>query len=428
MLQYKANLIIYILWHQEYADGKVIADHLFSHLSRDIANPISRSLGIPVYFRNLADPGKLPIILNEAEHSAVVALIDDHMIGSAEWKDYLEDIEQQIDQASPHRLFPVSISEHAFKISTKLPEVNFIRLHEIKLLGIEPPDTGAEMSVCQNSSCNLLRTLLPGKIPSISNKHQSNNKCAELLTRLTHELCRMLQNRPRVSFTKHKYSPAPVSMFISHAKADGLDLAKRIKAYVDAILPLKTFFDANDIAPGYSFSDEIAAHGSNSALLVIKTDSYASREWCRKEILIAKEHDCPIVVVNAVHQREERSFPYMGNVPTIRIDWESLKGLPGESEAAIKCIIDAMLSGVLRSTYQKGHLQNIARLFMPNPTPVTHYLTRPPELLNLTFMGQPPVGTLVYPDPPLGDEELALISTIAPNIAMTTPVTIWSQI
>ncbi|RBN36117.1 molecular chaperone Tir, partial [Priestia megaterium] len=74
-------------------------------------------------------------------------------------------------------------------------------------------------------------------------------------------------------------------MFISHAKEDGVSLAKSLSDYLQTQTELKTFFDANDIAIGYEFSQEIEANIQKSVLVAIHSDRYSSREWCRKEII-----------------------------------------------------------------------------------------------------------------------------------------------
>ncbi|MFV2055996.1 MAG: toll/interleukin-1 receptor domain-containing protein [Thiohalomonadales bacterium] len=54
--------------------------------------------------------------------------------------------------------------------------------------------------------------------------------------------------------------------------------------------PIKTWFDSGDIASGSVFADQISKGITDTSLLCVLTDNYASREWCKKEILLAKEH------------------------------------------------------------------------------------------------------------------------------------------
>ena len=75
---------------------------------------------------------------------------------------------------------------------------------------------------------------------------------------------------------------------------------------------------SNDIAAGHNFEKEIRANVADSAMVIIHSDTYSDRSWCRKEALFAKHYACPVLVVNAVTTGEERLFPYLGNVPTVR--------------------------------------------------------------------------------------------------------------
>ena len=99
---------------------------------------------------------------------------------------------------------------------------------------------------------------------------------------------------------------------------DGANVPAAIRNDIHADISLKSFFDANDIAVGYRFSTELLAALEESAIICLQTDYYATREWCLWEVINAKRLDRPVVVVNAVNNREPRSFPYLGNVPTVR--------------------------------------------------------------------------------------------------------------
>ena len=80
--------------------------------------------------------------------------------------------------------------------------------------------------------------------------------------------------------------------------------------------------------------------------MIVLTDNYATREWCRTEVILAKEHDRPIVVVNALESHEIRSFPYIGNVPVIR--W--IKGSPYGP-------IDLLLKETVRQHHTRLYLE-----------------------------------------------------------------------
>ncbi|MFA6147970.1 MAG: toll/interleukin-1 receptor domain-containing protein [bacterium] len=347
---------------------------------------MSRALGIPVFFRSApASPSaNLPIEipLEESSHSAIVALVEDHMVADDSWSSYIAVLWKKTRRVgSPHRLYPVALNANAFNLDRDVASDNFIRLYDI------------------------------GKVARMS----------LLMSSLSHELCRILLHRPRIAQLgtagRTRFSPAPITLFISHAKADGLKEAEALQRHIATQTSLKTFFDAQDLPPGFDFEKEIEANAACCTLVSIKTDAYASREWCRREVVAAKRYGSPLIVVNAVRRGEDRSFPYLGNVPTVR--WMS------GSARCLKAVTDLAITEVLRYAYFKGHLEEISRLVGVRGKRVC--LPRPPELLNLLDIaglshgrnGRRPV--VIYPDPPLGDEEMELVSGFAPGAVMTTP-------
>ncbi len=383
---YRPYLTIYVAWHPRFRAGQGIADRIYSHFCRDVGQPMSRTLGIPVFFRSTPASKEailpLEIALDESRHSAVVALVDDHMVSDDDWCRYIKAIWRKTGGSrSPHRLYPVALTRNAFNLDRKVARNNFIRLYD----------------------------------------HGRAAGSSLLTSTLTHELCRILLNRPRLAQLgtagRVRFSPAPITLFISHAKADGLREAEAIQRYVATETSLKTFFDAQDLPPGFDFETEIKAHAAQCALIAVKTDAYASREWCRREVVAAKRYGSPLIVVNAVRHGEDRSFPYMGNVPTVR--WTSA------STRCLKAVTDLALAEVLRHAYFRGHLEAMSRLAGLRGRKVC--LSRPPELLTLLRIGGPTRGsgrrpaTVIYPDPPLGDEEMDLVTELAPGTVMTTP-------
>jgi hypothetical protein len=139
-----------------------------------------------------------------------------------------------------------------------------------------------------------------------------------------------------------------------------------------------------------------------SAVVAIHTDSYSSREWCRREILEAKRHNVPLVVANCMTNFEERCFPYMGNVPLIRME--------PDAKHRIAFVIARLLDEVM-----KDYLWRCRVAATPSDDPATVFLPRPPELIALADLARRGTssGTIVYPDPPLGTEELDLFAALA---------------
>ena len=373
---------VYVVWHpqtdgadKDVSVGHPLARRIYSYFARDIDNPMSPGLGIPVYFRSTPGaPGSktpLAIDLNRAESCAVIVLASSDMVTDEAWSEYVSGIGAAVrSSAGQHRMFPVSLSKAALELSQVLGQTNFICYHEF-------PDEQKEDS---------------------------------LTLWLTHELCRFL-NRPRTNAGDRVLSPKPIRLFISHAKQDGVPLAETFRESIKNT-PAAVFFDSIDIAPGYDFGAEIEENIRESTLLVLQSDAYSSRPWCRQEVLIAKRLHRPIIVVNALEQDERRSFPYLGNVPVIRWTGNNQQRiLHSALREHLRFLFTELRSEVLKKA---GRIPAGARVLM-----------RAPEILDCQTLAQEVTdeqrpALVVYPDPPLGAEEEKIISSFAEGMTFTT--------
>jgi SLOG cluster2/TIR domain len=379
---YLPLLVIHVVWHPGFARGRDMAERIYTWFARDPDHPNARGLGIPVVFRSaMADGDKTPppIEMGDARHSVVVVLVDPKMvIEKAAWSAYVAALWSEAEKAPDrHRVFPVAFASSAFNL---MGESNFIRLHELT----------AEAA--------------PGY----------------LLVRLTNEISRLITRRPAVAAAEagetSAKSPPKMRLFLSHAKVDGEKTALALRDYIQTHLALDTFFDAIDIAAGFRFAEEIDDGIDSAAFALIHTDAYASRVWCQYEVIRAKRHGRPAVVIHAIEDGEPRSFPYIGNVPTIR--WQPDR---------IESIIGLILREVLRGEYFTRHFENMKTLF--EIPPAARALSRAPELLTALALRADgdQVPYFVYPDPPLAKLELDLILELAPNLRLTTPTLLFAN-
>lgn len=53
------------------------------------------------------------------------------------------------------------------------------------------------------------------------------------------------------------FNPAPLKLFIGHAKMDGLPLARALKYQIDELRWLPKFYDADDLPPGCDWQAEL---------------------------------------------------------------------------------------------------------------------------------------------------------------------------
>ena len=209
-----------------------------------------------------------------------------------------------------------------------------------------------------------------------------------------------------------------VQIFLSHSKHDsyGERIAEKIRDWLHKNSELSSFFDMIDIPAGVRFQDVLNHRVKTSAVMAVHTDSYSSREWCRREIIEAKRQNVPMIVVNCMTDIDERGFPYMGNVPIVRMDPNET----GRIEVVIGRLLDEVFKNFLwQCRVELAGRSNSDALFMP----------RPPELISLAnpaLISAPALPadtevaapTIVYPDPPLGAEEEQLFEKIAPHVRL----------
>lgn len=111
-----------------------------------------------------------------------------------------------------------------------------------------------------------------------------------------------------------------LTLFISHAKADGLFLAHSLRSLIQEVPELEKWYDADDIQSGEDWSETIEAAAANSVLVAIRTEGYEQSASCRREFETALVHGVPIVVVDALWRPTvaASSLPFAA-MPTVRI-------------------------------------------------------------------------------------------------------------
>ena len=361
----RAPFLVQFEYHIASEHAAAVAEQLHSALNDDPAVP---GLRIPTLFTPNDGVGDVPeaVLAVEAERVLVVVLSDDYLVANAHaptasgrtWGDYVVQLRRLCDQGENHRFMPVQLTQHGWPVDSRLDDLNVLQAWAID-------DEHKRRSFIASRVVQLLlRRLPPGMSPQ--------------------------DDAP------------PLTIFLSHTKLD-LEaeprVVKSLLAHLTANQPQKTWFDSGDIEAGSRFAKEIEGGVQDAALLAVLTDSYSSRSWCRREVLLAKHFQRPVVVVDAVQEREIRSFPYAGNVPVVR--W---KGDPQE-------VIDVLLREALRQTYAAESLAQRKRTD-------DVVMKAGPELL--TVVDRTRGEVILYPDPPLGAEELAVIGKT--GVLVVTPL------
>jgi hypothetical protein len=191
-------------------------------------------------------------------------------------------------------------------------------------------------------------------------------------------------------------------LFVSHAKLDGDSTAKSIVDYVNRSgtdVPLETFYDAMELAPGEDFEKRFTSEISRGTLLAIVSDIYDTRPWCVFELTQAKRAGRPVVLADIGRVRTSRTYPYGANLPRVRIS-----PIVGSDEWIEPLLVQTLSEG-LRCDLFMAQADRVLRAQNVRDALV---LPRPPELFDIVerISGQ---ALIVYPDPPLGRIERDLV-------------------
>lgn len=333
-----------------------ILNALRSVLTRDVHRPFSRGLNIPFFLFSSLGVYETPI--DKPRHSAdrnlIFVFTSVNTLGHKIWKDYVESLPNDKRNA----LIPVALDKYGLGHAGSLHGINCIRSYEW-------PEEYLDLYS---------------------------------IIYLSHEI-----NRFGLVKTDEEYegagSHSSITIFLSHAKAGdtGRVYSEKIKKFIDNT-NMNRFFDANEIAPGYMFEEEIKDNVNRSTLVAIESDLYSSRYWCQREILIAKELDRPVIVVNCLEDFEDRIFPAASNVPCVHItpspeisDKDVLRIL---SSAIIESVRFGYSSKSLEAYKDAGWLDADCALS-----------ARPPELRQVLKLQKRGVSKICYPEPPIYSEE-----------------------
>ena len=373
-------LITYVVWHPGFAEGRQIAETLYDHYRRKLFENVAGGTGLSVIYRfepPVGEAAPLPIDFREGETAAVIVLFDEQFAADPAYMTWLTDTAERADAVGlATRVFPVAIDAALTKTGMTEQAVRWDKW---------------------------------GAMPGTA-------RTRRLISSLTYQFARML--RSYLERLRHPADPdevlerylRKVQVFLSHSKRDkdGERIAKLIRQALFAGEGLSSFFDVHDIAPGLRFDKVILNQVRVSAVVAIHTDSFSSREWCRREIIEAKRASVPLVVANCIADLDERGFPYMGNVPVVRMN--------PERADRIEDVIGRLLDEVLKDFLWRCRVE----LVQPGAGPEVRFLPRPPELISLAALGGPPGEdvVLVYPDPPLGSEEQRLFEEVAPTVRL----------
>lgn len=359
MDDFKTPLAIVVAYDKQFTGGLSIYEDLYHLLCRNANEPLIDGLDIPVYFQTNQEDGIIYDVRKtiNADKVVVLLLVDLCMFNSSAWTNYINELVND-DKNGVVKVLPVALCQYAFDINHELGKQQYIRLKSY------------DIRACWQ----------------------------EFLIRFYDDLIRTVCD-----------SQEKLQIFISHTKKDedhlGIEKANELKAHLRADTKLNSFYDANDILDGYSFGDQIKENVKKSLLVILETETYSDREWCRIEAIVGKENHVPTVVVSLFNGKIPRTFPYLGNTPKIRFEgnWDE--------------VICLLLRTALDKYYEERYLENFRQAN-------SKVIPMMPEFINIGKVDG--VNQIFYPEPPLGNEELEVVKRQFPTITFNTPSQIFS--
>ncbi len=377
----KSPLELHVILHPEYALGGKLTEALITHFNSIHYRNVTGGAGIFVFkheITSLSFQSRDQSNLEDADISVLIFAIDQNFANDTDCRKILREWSTRSSgHESDFIVIPVVVDSEV-KVSDLKLDLHALSWHGLK------------------------------------NEHKPR-----FLHKLTYELCRMLRERlSRKAWpgagTDNNFESylEKFQVFLSHTKLDrdGENIARKIRRWINNNSALSTFIDVVDIPAGLRFEDVILSNLNKGALVAIHTDLYSSRVWCRREVIESKRHNIPMLVVNSLREFDERGFPYLGNVPIIRIDPDRMTNI----EQTAYRILDEIFKDLLwRYVTEEARVKLKEVLFIP----------RTPELIVLTCPSAcgKHIGKeqyIVYPDPPLGGEEQKLFSLISNNIQL----------
>jgi len=378
-------LEIYVLYHSDDNHGREFAAEVFAHFH---GTPFSGLIGgaIEVFVRSsrwqIETEAPRPITfpdqsgpngIRSPQILALVPVLSVTLARSVEqreaWGDYLRKL-VQVQSTVPHRIgiFPISVESGATD-GTELGAL-FGAYQRIGVpSGLSTPEPLAEL------------------------------RCRDLAQGIT----QMISG-----------PDSRLQIFVSHTRrfAAGEENVPSLIGLVREIIAetrLRHFFDANDLQPGRDWEETLRNNAAQSALLALRTDLYASRTWCQREMLLAKNAGMPIVILDSLGRGEERGSFLMDHLPRIPVRETEGQWNKSDIRRGINVLVDECLKRAVWRI-QKSLAADQPGLGVawwaphaPEPTTLAHWLLDSSSHPDFA-LGEADLR-IIHPDPPLGPDE-----------------------
>lgn len=380
-------LEIYVVWHPGDARGQTICEEFVDHFHGTIFSGLIGG-AVEVYARSAgwraANDAPRPIDFTAAQSSpggrpaqfiAVVPILGNEMAAAVQ------------TNSGPWLEFMRSI------ISARNADAGRIGVFPFRLDSAATNGTVLGEAMTQNLQCIAANPVREGDTEARLRCRDLTQSIAQLLAPTTNER---------------------LTVFISHTKRNSPGESENVEALIATVRTiigetrLNDFFDANDLQPGQDWDAELRDKASTSALLALRTDLYPSREWCQREVLIAKRSGMPVIIMDALGEAEERGSFLMDHVPRVPARMEDGHWRKADVYRALNLLVDECLKRALWRRQRELALNEITfkvawwAPHAPEPITLTKWLENERHAGRLVADGD---VIVLHPDPPLGPEE-----------------------
>lgn len=386
-------LEIYVVWHPSEVKAAEVAGELVEHFNGTIFTGLIRG-AVEVFmrsegWRNDKDAPRpiprpdtpLPNDIRHAEFTVVVPLMGTEMAkavetGPSSWRSYLENVCGMREEN------PKSVAVFPYLLDSQATDKTVLG----KLLG---------------------------KYQRIANSTPDGETEASLRCRdLSQGISQFLsgdENRRLNVFISYTNQEMP------EARNTAANLVEMVRCAIENT-HLSRFFSPSDLQPGREWEKELREKAASSALLALRTDLYPSREWCQREISIAKREGMPVIIMDALDAGEERGSFLMDHVPRVPVGKTPEGGWQKRDiYRALNLLVDECLKRELW-IHQQALSGKDPRL------EIAWWAPHAPEPLTLVeWLGKSGkeaaasdgrVVRILHPDPPLGPEEKLVLEQV----------------
>ena len=252
---------------------------------------------LPVPIRNFSQcPAHLPPdkFFNQALHTLIVFLVDEKMQDDKAWSSWIRKCESHVaDSAGRHQIVALCMTDQVKKSFTRVRHQPDKRYSEkVGYDDLQKNNEYAFGEYAERPAWFALYVL---------------QACRHLLARAIF----------RSDADKEKLK---LKLFLSHAKKDSLPLANSLRSALNQKEYFSTWYDATDLDGVDDWRQAIKDGVNNSVVIVLRTEKYDTRPWCRQEFIWADQCAVPIVCVEARNSLEYAAdILAASRVPTVRI-------------------------------------------------------------------------------------------------------------